>query len=331
VVVKGHLRKTFWLIAILLIVCTLALYLPATDFDFVNFDDNIYVYDNPRLHSGLTSGNLAWAFGALAAGFWQPLTWISPFVDYEIYGLRAGGFHLTNVVLHVLASVFLFLALACMTNNLWRSGFVAAVFALHPLHVEPVAWISSRKDVLSGVFFSLTLFPYVIYIRRNRLGSFLLCLFVFLLGLMSKPSLLALPLLLLTLDYWPLNRFERGRLFFIVMEKIPFLILSLGVAMLTFHAEFEAGALADLKTHPFSSRLVTTIVSYATYLVKSFFPFSLTVYYPWHYPDAVFFVGSLVLLLFVTLAALLLRQRSPWFLVGWLWFLIMVFPMSGLA
>ncbi|MGD0786232.1 MAG: glycosyltransferase family 39 protein, partial [Sedimentisphaerales bacterium] len=212
-----------------LAVSSLLVFWQVRNFDFVNYDDNTYVYENPHVLNGLTAGAVRWAFTTGYANFWHPLTWLSYMLDNQLFGLNPAGFHLTNLLFHIANTLLLFFVLRQMTKALWQSAFVAALFALHPLHVESVAWVSERKDVLSTFFWLLTMWAYVRYVNRPKISRYLWIVVFFTLGLMSKPMLVTLPFVLLLLDYWPLNRikhFDRQVIYRLVLEKIPFIILA---------------------------------------------------------------------------------------------------------
>ncbi|MGD0349572.1 MAG: tetratricopeptide repeat protein [Verrucomicrobiota bacterium] len=306
-------------------------------YEFVNYDDDVYVYANAQVSQGLSLRGIEWALRHSVNSNWHPLTMMSYMLDYQLHGLKAGGYHLTNVLLHTAAVILLFLVLSKMTGALWRSAFVAAVFAIHPLRVESVAWVAERKDVLSGLFFMLTLGAYVWYVREpQRWSRYLAVLLFFALGLMSKPILVTLPFVLLLLDYWPLKRFTAavngpkyscipGRL---ILEKIPLFALS------------AAGCLAALVTQekviaalPFSMRAGNACVSYATYLWQMVYPRDLAVYYPFKERGLPLWEVALSFLLLVLVSALALswRHKRPWLLVGWLWYLGMLVPVIGLV
>lgn len=312
--------------------------------EFVNFDDNFYVYDNPEVAHGLTLKGIIWAFTHFHSYNWHPLTWISHMLDCQFYGLNAGGHHVTSVLLHTAAAILLFLVLRQMTGYLWRSAFVAAVFAVHPLHVESVAWISERKDVLSGVFFMLTLGAYAHYARRPwspaRYG---LVVLLFALGLMSKPMLVTVPLVLMLLDYWPLNRLRADsatqpvlrlgnwlvpkRL---VLEKLPLLGLAAASCVVTYFAQTEA--ITSFVQISLPLRAGNALVSYVTYMSQMFWPSGLAVYYPLTAngvsPSEV--ISASILLLSISTAVFILRKGHPHLLVGWLWYLIMLIPVIGI-
>jgi protein O-mannosyl-transferase len=298
--------------------------------DFVNYDDPRYVYENTKITGGLNIGGIAWAFTHVHSMNWHPLTTISHMLDCQLYGLNAGWHHLTNVLLHTLAAILLFLALRQMTGALWRSAFVAAVFTIHPLRVESVAWIAERKDVLSGVFFMLTMLAYWCYARAPRVGRYLLVVFVFACGLMSKPMLVTLPFVLLLLDYWPLDRIK-GQFWKRFVEKLPLIALSALSSIATFLAQKAAvGWTEDL---PILERINNAIVSYALYIWQMLWPVHLAVFYP--HPENRLplweTIFSLLLLICITVVAITLRKQRPYLLTGWLWYLGMLVPVIGLV
>jgi tetratricopeptide (TPR) repeat protein len=308
---------------------------------FLNYDDDDYVYANPNITGGLTTSSLRWAFTHVHADNWHPLTTVSHMFDAQLYGLQPWGHHLTNVILHAAAAVLLFLALRSLTGTLWRSAFAAAFFAIHPLRAESVAWISERKDVLSGVFFMLTLWSYACYARgeRRSLARYITTLLLFALGLLCKPTLVTLPFLFLLLDYWPLRRFQSARVDKtviatwrqLVLEKIPFLILTAGSCFATILAQqkvFETSFKPDL-----AQRLGNAFVSYVAYLGETVYPMHLAVLYPYRSGEPGIGVAFLAffLVLAITCLALLLRKSYPFLLTGWFWFLGMLVPMIGLV
>jgi tetratricopeptide (TPR) repeat protein len=298
--------------------------------DFINYDDPRYVYENTRITSGLSLEGICWAFTHIHSTNWHPLTTISHMLDCQFYGVKAGWHHFMNVLLHTIAVILLFLALRGMTGALWRSAFVAAVFAIHPLRVESVAWIAERKDVLSGVFFMLTLLAYVHYVRLPSLRRYLLVAFVFACGLMSKPMLVTLPFVLLLLDYWPLDRIK-GQLWKRVLEKIPLIVLSVGSSLATFVA--QKGAVGFTEELPILERIDNAIVSYVLYIWQMFWPINLAVFYP--HPENRLplweIISAALLLICATAAAIALRKQRPYFLTGWLWYLGMLVPVIGLV
>jgi len=335
--------------AAMLALSVLAVFAPLGQHDFIDFDDNVYVTDNRRVQSGLNAENLVWAFTTLDQGFWHPLTWFSLMLDHDLYGSRAGGFHWTNILFHAFSAALLFLALNRMTGALWRSLFVAALFAFHPLRVEPVAWIAERKDVIATFFWMLTLLAYAAYAGRPGKIRYGLVLFAFALGLMAKPMLVTLPFVLLLLDWWPLRRVRRGPTFAeaeagggpvfaeapvarLVAEKLPLLFLALIAASIAYAAEKSAGALSPLEAFPLAVRFENALVSYAAYLGKTIWPADLAVYYP--HPGAWPLgrvVASGALLAALTLAFGYLMKRRPYGIVGWLWYLGVLVPVIGIV
>ncbi len=334
------LRKT-WMFGGFLFVVTMVLYWPATGFPFVNFDDQLYVYDNPQVIPGLSWAGIQWAATAVVAGNWHPLTLLSHLADCSIYRRFAGGHHLTNLLLHSTNAVLLWLLLKRLTGQFWPAALVAAVFAWHPLNVESVAWVAERKNVLSSFFFILTVWAYLRYTENPRPTRYLLALILFTLGLAAKPMLVTLPFILWLLDYWPLQRITFGQnqaalagrpAGLQLLEKIPFLMLSVADGVITLIVQTGSGAVKGLVEVPLASRLLNVPVAYATYLGKTFCPSKLCVNYalPGQLP-VVAALGSLLLLLVVTLLAWHWRFQFRWFLVGWLWFLGMLIPVIGLV
>lgn len=296
--------------------------------DFVNYDDDRYVYSNAEISRGLTSAGIVHAFTRSHASLWHPLTTISHLLDCTFFGLRPAGHHFVNVLLHNIGAVLLFFALREMTGTVWRSAFVAAVFAIHPMRVESVAWIAERKDVLSGIFFALTLIAYTRYARAPSIARYLTMSILYECGLLSKATLVPMPLLLLLLDYWPLKRSEIGKQR-LLLEKIPLLALSAISSIATVYA--QRITIAPLAYIPFSWRLKNALVSLAAYLRQTFWPTNLSIFYPHPHnqlPLAAV-LACATLLLAVTLAALLVRRTRPYVLVGWCWFVLMVFPVLG--
>jgi len=315
--------------------------------DFVNFDDHVYVYDNPLVKGGLTINGIVGAFTHPHARNWHPLTTISHMLDCQLYGLNAGGHHFTNLALHTIAVLLLFRVLRVATGALWPSAFVAAVFAIHPLHVESVAWVSERKDVLSAVLFMLTLAAYVRYARAPSPGRYSIVAMIFALGLMSKPMLVTIPFVLLLLDYWPLRRFDKGtqvtgrgiaswlnqrpRYQQLFLEKIPLLVLSGLSCLVTIWAEDQAtGSLEQL---PFTWRLNNALVTYIQYLRQTFWPARLAVFYP--HPNNALSIWQVALattfLLAISAMAILLRKKRPYAFTGWFWYVGMLVPVIGIV
>jgi tetratricopeptide (TPR) repeat protein len=332
------------LLVVAVVALTAAVYAPVRGYDFVSIDDPIYITQNPHLRAGLTWSAVSGAFTSTYANFWHPLTLLSLMVDVALFGMHAGPLHVTNVLLHLCSSLALFLALLRMTGAPWRSAFVTALFALHPLHVESVAWIAERKDVLSTLFWMLTLWAWAGYARAGNRWFYGLALFLFALGLMAKPMLVMLPFTLLLLDVWPLGRVALngdrttgGRLGALgdwsplIREKIPFFALAAASGVAAFVVQQRGGAVADLESLPFLPRVANALVACVTYVVKMFWPSGLSVYYPHPATVAVWpVVGSLAVLVGVSVAVTRLLSRQPWLAVGWFWYLVTLLPVSGL-
>src|SRR5947207_9251973 len=300
--------------------------------DFVNYDDKVYVYGNSLVAAGLSLHGLSQAFVDTQTNNWHPLTIVSHMIDCQFSDLKAGGHHFTNVFLHTIAAVLLFFWLRNITGRLWSSAFVTALFAIHPLRVESVAWIAERKDVLSAVFFFLTLGAYVRYTRAKLFGRYLTMSILFACGLMSKPMLVTTPVVLLLLDYWPLKRIADGKSFRrMTLEKLPLFALSAASSIVAFalqvHSSESVGQL------PFGWRLQNALVTYVTYIWQMFWPANRAVFYP--YPDNRLAVWQVALaaafLIAMTRVAFALRRNRPYLLVGWLWYLIMLLPVIGIV
>ena len=341
------------IVSLVLIVATLVVFWQVRNYQFVTLDDDQYVADNPYVRRGLTFKSMVWAFTTTHASNWHPLTWLSHMLDGALYGMNPGGHHVTNLLFHIANALLLFLVLKRMTGAIWKSGFVAALFALHPLHVESVAWVAERKDVLSIFFWMLTLWTYVRYVQRPGLGKYLTVLLCFCLGLLAKPMLVTLPFILLLLDYWPLGRFRfepvrgdhqsststssdhgdnRSSLPQLVLEKVPFFALSAVSSFLTFFAQQKGGAVQPLEFIPLGTRILNGLVSYAGYIWKMIWPHNLALLYP--YPNR-FHIWEIVgaVLLLVCVSALVIRtaRQRPYLVVGWLWYLGTLVPVIGLV
>jgi tetratricopeptide (TPR) repeat protein len=338
-IARGKLtsRWAFIAVCVCLAVVTWVVFAQTLRYDFVNYDDPQYVYQNARISSGINFANVAWAFSHIHSENWHPLTTITHMLDCQLHGLNAGWHHFTNVLLHCLAVVLLFVALERMTGALWPSAFVSAVFAVHPLHVESVAWIAERKDVLSAFFFMLTLVAYLYYTRSPSVGRYLTVALAVVLGLMSKPMLVTLPFVLLLLDYWPLGRFKarrsntRRRVLQLVLEKIPLIALSAVSSIVTFLA--QRGAIGWTEQLPVSARISNALVAYVVYIRQMFWPAGLAVFYP--HPESRLPVWeislALIVLVGITAAAFVFRKQAPYFVTGWLWYLGMLVPVIGLV
>ncbi len=385
------------ILILFLFLSTLAVYWPVVGHGFINYDDYEYVAENPNVQAGLTWKSIEWAFTTGYAGNWHPLTWLSHTLDWQLYGAYAGGHHLTNLFFHIVNSVLLFLVLQRMTGTHWRSGFVAALFALHPLHVESVAWASERKDVLSTFFFMLTLWAYARYVQETEVrsrqvsrpsppsllpspqgkvepspaniakgssisGFYLLALLLFALGLMSKPMLVTLPFVLLLLDFWPLCRFQlstfdssapgdgcgvnapnparagqgaqpptRPRLP-LLLEKLPFFALTVASSAVTFLVQRKTGTVATVDALPLDVRFDNVLTAYVLYLRKMIWPLDLAPFYPYVLNRSfALLVLSFVILLVLSVLAIVLLKRLPYFSVGWFWYLGTLVPVIGLV
>ena len=309
--------------------------------DFVNYDDKTYVYGNPLVSAGLSIHGLSQALVDTQTNNWHPLTLVSHMIDCQLYDLKAGGHHFTNVLLHTIAAVLLFFWLRNITGRFWCSAFVTALFAIHPLRVESVAWIAERKDVLSAVFFFLTLGAYVRYARARSFGRYLTVSILFACGLMSKPMLVTTPVVLLLLDYWPLNRDQRSEVrgqkskirirLHLVAEKLPLFALSAASSIVAFALQVQSTE--SVGQLPFSWRLQNALVTYVTYIWQMLWPVNLAVFYP--HPDdrlALWQVAlSPLVLIAITWVVFALRRNRPYLLVGWLWYLIMLLPVIGIV
>jgi tetratricopeptide (TPR) repeat protein len=319
-------RRIDLYICLLLSAVTLAVYSRVINFDFVNFDDPEYVTANFHVRAGLTWQGIVWAFTSFHAANWSPLTWLSHMADCQLFGMRAGWHHLTSVLLHALAAVLLFAALKRMTGARWPSSFAAFLFALHPLHIESVAWISERKDVLCALFWFLALWCYARYVERPGVVRYLLVLLAFCLGLMAKPMIVTLPAVLLLVDVWPLGRAKRLG---VLWEKLPFFALAAGSAAVTFLA--QGRAVQPLAAIPIGLRIENALVTYATYIVRSFWPAKLAVFYPYRYDLPLWQAAASAILLAGITAAVAARARShPYLVTGWLWYLVTLIPVIGL-
>jgi len=318
-------------ITVVLAAVTAAAYWRLGNNDFVILDDNQYITGCYEVNQGLTRGGIKWAFTTFRNCNWHPLTWLSHMADVELFGMWAPGHHLVNLVYHILNTLLLFWFLAWTTGRHWPGAFVAALFALHPAHVESVAWAAERKDVLSTLFWMATMLAYVFYARRPGVLRYVLVLALLALGLMAKPMLVTLPLVLLLLDYWPLERFELTRTGLrraprLILEKLPLLALSLVSSLITLQAQSEALYGLSLTT-----RTLNAVVSYGRYILKMIWPVNLAVYYPYlHQSITVWAIPAAALLVITTLCSLWLGVRRRYILVGWFWYLITLVPVIGL-
>ncbi len=341
---KKFVLRTDILICLLLVITTSAAYIQVRECDFVNFDDDEYVTENAPVKAGMTWDSIRWAFAAGHAHNWHPLTWLSLMLGCQIYGLDPGWHHLTNVGLHIINTLLLFMLFRRLTGQVWQCAFVAALFALHPLHVESVAWVTERKDVLSMFFWMLTVWSYLRYTEQPGIGRYLATVLLFVLGLMAKPMLVTLPFILLLLDFWPLGRIRSLRtksdannthcvpVLYLIREKVPFIFCAIASSVVTLLVQQSGGAVKSLEMVPLSIRIANGLVSYSGYIKKMLWPFDLAVLYPhpgmppwWHIAGA--------LMVFISITILVSRgvRKRPWLAVGWLWYVGALVPVIGLV
>ncbi len=321
----------------------LLIYGQTIGFDFINLDDHAYVYLNPVITSGINGESIKWAFTAVHSSNWHPLTWLSHALDVQMFGLNAGAHHAVNVILHLANSCLAFVVFRSLTGSTWKSAIVAFLFAVHPAHVESVAWISERKDVLSTLFWLLAMLTYVWYSRspgaegnvaRRMASPFLILTFVLLaIGLLAKPMLVTLPFVLLLLDRWPLGRMrKRSDLLPLLIEKLPLFLLSAASAFVTYSAQQASGSVLDLARYPLGGRIMNSITAYAKYIGMLFYPAELGVWYPFRASiDTFELIVSVAVLTSVTALAVRQWNRRPYLAVGWFWFLGTLVPVIGLV
>lgn len=343
-------RATILGVSIFLIAITWLVFGETLHHPFINLDDPEYVFENPKIITGLTSNGVLWAFTHFHGGNWHPLTSISHMLDCQFFGLQAGWHHVTNVLLHTVAVVLLFLVFREMTGALWRSAFLAAVFAIHPLRVESVAWIAERKDVLSGVFFMLTLGAYVRYVHEASSIRYLFVMLLFALGLMTKPMLVTVPFVFLLLDYWPLDRFahtspvelklktgiacwwnQKSITTRLVLEKTPLIVLSIGSSIATLLAQKDA--VSSIESLPLWWRINNAFVSYLAYTWQMIYPIHLALVYPLprHWPSFWEVAMAIAFLACVTTVVLSFRKKYPYLFTGWFWYVGMLVPVIGIV
>ena len=349
---KKSQNKIYTYIGLSLALLTLVAYWEVKDNEFIKFDDPQYITINPYVKGGISYESIRWAFSTLHidAFYWHPITWLSHMLDCQLFGLNARWHHVAGLIIHIFNTLLLFALLRYITRRIWPSAFVAALFALHPLHVESVAWAAERKDLLSALFWILASIAYTYYVRRPTFGRYLLALLLFALGLMSKPMVVTLPFVWLLLDYWPLERIshpmlnndndaassghlQRKRLSSLLIEKIPFFILSGTVCTITWMAQREVGALKSVDAFPLSARLANSITSYVSYIDKMLFPHDLAVVYPFTLIN----ISNLRTLLFgllllgITFLVLRYSRKHKYLVVGWFWYLGTLVPVIGLT
>lgn len=338
------MNKTYkYLVVIFFIIASLCSYSRILNNDFINFDDNVYITENHHIQSGIHPESIQWAFGAFLSKNWHPLTWISHMLDWSLFGGNPSGHHLVNLLLHIGAVLFLFFFLNKTTQNVWPSAFVAAFFALHPLRVESVAWAAERKDVLSMFFGTACLDAYACYASRQKLSQYLLCLVLFIFGLMAKSMLVTLPFIFMLIDYWPLNRWQealrnerisvsvkrRGhRISNLLLEKLPFVILVILSSVMTVWAQY----VADEARLPFTARIANAVNAYIAYLIKIFWPVDLAVYYPFE-PSFSFWRILFFFFILIGISVFCLQsiKKKPFLFVGWFWYMGALIPVIGLV
>jgi len=341
-------RQNKIIILLALIVLILAAYWQVQNFEFLNYDDNVYVTDNYRTQRGLSLENVISAFVDVPTeGLWHPLTLLSHMMDWQLFGGRAGGHHWSSLIIHIINTVFLFILLNAMTGALWKSAIVAALFAIHPLNVESVAWVAERKNVLSTFFWMLTMLCYVWYVKQPGWKRYLPVFICFALGLMSKPMLVTLPFVLLLMDYWPLDRGQingrredrsektivsakKSKISFLILEKVPLFILAAINIVLTLYASQQKGAIAGLEHFSVTSRIFNALVSYVLYIKKLFLPIDLAAFYPYWNISIWQISLAVIFLIGVTVVVCLYSRKYPYLPVGWFWYLGTLVPVLGL-
>ncbi|RJQ60494.1 MAG: tetratricopeptide repeat protein [Desulfobacteraceae bacterium] len=334
-------RPDYW-ISFALILAILGAYGPITNYPFINLDDSVYVYENPHIREGLSLKGIRWALTATYASNWHPLTWLSHMADVTLFGMNPGLHHLTNLYLHVINSLMLFLFLKRFTGSDWKSGMVAMLFALHPINVESVAWVSQRKTLLCALFWILTMWSYCRNAEHPGLGRYMIVLLCFVVGLLAKPAIVSLPIILLFLDRWPLERYAKHSDLFsggskalawrLILEKIPLFLFAAFESIITFWAQKSGGAVTTLTVLPLDVRVSNAIVSYISYLKQMLFPINLVILYPhprwipgWQ------IAGSALLLALIAFLAVKDARRRPYVIVCWLWYGVALIPMIGIV
>ena len=339
-------------ICLMIVTVSWVVYYQIGHHSFVSFDDGLYVFDNPKVRSGLSMENITWAFGFTGIAYWHPLTWLSHMLDCQLFGLNSGWHHLTNLIFHIFNSLLLYSVFRTMTGDCWKSGVIAILFAVHPINVESVAWVAERKNVLSTFFWMLTLLSYSFYVAKAQISRYLLVLLLFALGLLAKPAIVTLPFVLLLLDFWPLNRLridalmnqnrsltwvdiktwvEKSNILRLILEKIPFFLLIAFSVYLSFLSTRHHGIVVSTSEVPVDLRLANGLVSYLVYFGKMLWPQKLAVFYP--YPDEIpVYLATIALIWAVCISVIVLRRslRRPYLAVGWFWYLGTLVPYIGL-
>jgi len=320
------------LICIIISAAIVIVYWPVQHFDLISLDDIDYIAGNPYVKSGLTWNSFLWALKDIHTGYWHPLTWVSHMLDYQFFGSRVGGHHWTNVIFHIANSILLYTVLKRMSGAAWKSALVAALFAVHPLNVESVAWVSERKNILCTFFWFMGMWSYAYYVERPTPYKYCLILMTFSLGLMSKPMIVTFPFTLLLLDYWPMGRLTSWKMFpRLFFEKIPLFILAAIVGIVTFLSSFHGDVTISIDKLPIVDRVANAVVSYAKYLGKMFWPESLAVFYPYSREFGSFqIIGAVLLLSVISCLAIFMAHKYRYALMGWLWYLGTLVPVIGI-
>jgi tetratricopeptide (TPR) repeat protein len=336
-----------YIVCLFLVVTTLIVYWQVPKYEFLNYDDDLYITQNYHVKAGLNMSGLIWSFtsGTMVSNYWHPLTWLSHMLDYSLYGMNAGGHHMTNLLFHIANTLLLFFVLKRMTSDKWKSAFVSALFALHPLHVESVAWVAERKDVLSTFFWFLTMMAYCRFVEKPILTRYFTLLLFFVLGLMSKPMLVTLPFVLLLMDFWPFGRLQLGQvintanpqiqkasIFYLIWEKAPLFLLTAGASVAAYITQKKGGALPRMDFTLFKIQIANALVSYVSYIKKMIWPSQLAVFYP--HPGTLPIsksVGAGILLITLTVFVVYFWRRFPYLTVGWFWYVGTLVPVIGLV
>ena len=342
---KKWISDTRLLYCGILVAFSAACYIQTLQFGFLLIDDSLYVTGNAHVREGLSKETIKWAFSTIDAEFWHPLTWISLLIDSTLYNMSARGFHSSNLILHLSAGIFLFLSFDLMTGQRGRSFILAALFAVHPLHVETVAWIAERKEVLCGFFWCAALFAYAVYVKKPGIIRYLAVLVLFCLGLMSKPMIVTFPFVILLLDLWPLKRHAEGipgsllhgrilyyRAIMLIMEKLPLFVLTVIASGLAIYAQQEGAGIVAHDVYPFTARVSNAIVSYKSYLLKTIFPTNLSIFYPLRMDiSTVKVMASASLLFIISCIAVIRLKKQPYLFTGWFWFIGTLVPVIGIV
>jgi len=345
---KKFTLKSNLLIIFIIIVLIGFIYWQVSSFEFINFDDQMYVTDNQYVTRGLTTENLKWAFSlSTYENYWHPLTWLSHMIDCELFGMNSGMHHMTNVIIHIINSILLFLTLAYFTGSRGKSAIVGIFFAIHPINVDSVAWVAARKNVLSTMFWMLSMLAYGYYAKKPDIKKYVLLMLLFTLGLLTKPMLVTLPCALLLLDYWPLRRFEKGvfhisheeqttfsatSTYRLILEKVPLFVLSGAIIFISNTTLQNLSQMVPTAIVPMPLRIKNALVSYINYLYKTFWPFDLSIFYP--FPNYIPFWQALIAgtaIIFISVIAIYFCRKLPFFITGWCWFLGTLVPGIGIV